>query len=189
MGIRDTYVSANSAGSIGSKPRRGDTSRAVVPPCSCRTKFTRVRREPWETLPGCSRGCALNAWYWGVRISLSDVDAEAWSSLRLDKAGLTTMPPKLLALCLSVGPTVFPGRAAGGQLNDRAFTESQVCSVMSQVIRALVYMHETAKICHRDLKVQYKFVSSILFVHASKLSVLNISPPACRGHLYLAGGG
>lgn len=24
---------------------------------------------------------------------------------------------------------------------------------MSQVIRALVYMHETAMICHRDLKV------------------------------------
>lgn len=49
---------------------------------------------------------------------------------------------------------VFSGRAAGGQLNDRSFTESQVCSVMSQVIRALVYMHETAKICHRDLKVR-----------------------------------
>lgn len=29
----------------------------------------------------------------------------------------------------------------------------QICSVLSQVIRALVYMHETAKICHRDLKV------------------------------------
>lgn len=29
----------------------------------------------------------------------------------------------------------------------------QVCSVMSQVVRALVYMHETAMICHRDLKV------------------------------------
>lgn len=29
----------------------------------------------------------------------------------------------------------------------------QVCSVMSQTVRALVYMHETAKICHRDLKV------------------------------------
>eukprot|EP00752_Nemacystus_decipiens_P009304 g8315.t1 len=42
----------------------------------------------------------------------------------------------------------------GGQLNDRSFTESQVCSVMSQVIRALVYMHETAKICHRDLKME-----------------------------------
>eukprot|EP00903_Cladosiphon_okamuranus_P012678 g11858.t1 len=42
----------------------------------------------------------------------------------------------------------------GGQLNDRTFTESQVCSVMSQVIRALVYMHETAKICHRDLKME-----------------------------------
>lgn len=29
----------------------------------------------------------------------------------------------------------------------------QVCSIMSQVVRALVYMHETAMICHRDLKV------------------------------------
>ncbi|CAM9314966.1 unnamed protein product, partial [Hapterophycus canaliculatus] len=42
----------------------------------------------------------------------------------------------------------------GGQLNDRSFTESQICTVMSQVIRALVYMHETAKICHRDLKME-----------------------------------
>ncbi|CAB1107089.1 unnamed protein product [Ectocarpus sp. CCAP 1310/34] len=42
----------------------------------------------------------------------------------------------------------------GGQLNERSFTENQVCSVMSQVIRALVYMHETAKICHRDLKME-----------------------------------
>ncbi|CAM9178675.1 unnamed protein product [Scytosiphon promiscuus] len=45
-------------------------------------------------------------------------------------------------------------RAACGQLNDRSFTESQICTVMSQVIRALVYMHETAKICHRDLKME-----------------------------------
>lgn len=58
----------------------------------------------------------------------------------------------LRCVCLPP-PAPFAGRAAGGQLNDRSFTESEVCSVMSQVIRALVYMHETAKICHRDLKV------------------------------------
>ncbi|CAM9788263.1 unnamed protein product, partial [Ascophyllum nodosum] len=52
--------------------------------------------------------------------------------------------PCFLALCLSTG----------GQLNHRLFNEEQVCSVMSQVIRALVYMHETAMICHRDLKME-----------------------------------
>ncbi|CAM9412546.1 unnamed protein product, partial [Laminaria digitata] len=47
-----------------------------------------------------------------------------------------------------------PCMSTGGQLNERCFDESEVCSIMSQVVRALVYMHETAMICHRDLKME-----------------------------------
>ena len=43
---------------------------------------------------------------------------------------------------------------SGGQLNKRVFTEREVCEVATQILRALVYMHNTAGICHRDLKME-----------------------------------
>eukprot|EP00611_Tribonema_gayanum_P002814 TRINITY_DN12141_c0_g1_i2.p1 TRINITY_DN12141_c0_g1~~TRINITY_DN12141_c0_g1_i2.p1 ORF type:complete len:563 (+),score=189.95 TRINITY_DN12141_c0_g1_i2:160-1848(+) len=42
----------------------------------------------------------------------------------------------------------------GGQLNTRKYTEDQVCSVVTQILRALAYMHDSVGICHRDLKME-----------------------------------
>lgn len=43
----------------------------------------------------------------------------------------------------------------GGSLNAREFQqESQICEIIAQILRALVYMHDSVGIFHRDLKME-----------------------------------
>jgi serine/threonine protein kinase len=39
----------------------------------------------------------------------------------------------------------------GGQLNARDYSEDAICSIITQILRALVYLHDTRGICHRDV--------------------------------------
>ncbi|CAM9616686.1 unnamed protein product [Chrysoparadoxa australica] len=49
----------------------------------------------------------------------------------------------------------------GGQLNQRTFSEAEVCTITTQICQALVYLHDRAGICHRDLKLE-----NIMLLHA-----------------------
>jgi serine/threonine protein kinase len=55
----------------------------------------------------------------------------------------------------------------GGQLNARDYSEDAICSIITQILRALVYLHDTRGICHRD--VSTTAIAQKLLTHCSFL--------------------